>query len=325
MKIFPLMACLALSFIAVIASQANAGPLRERLKERIEQKRENIEDKHHLIAGDHTFTLDFQGEQRRYQLHIPENYQSNQATPMVISLHGGGGNMRYQATDEYYGWISKSEQAGFIAVFPNGYSRFRDGKLATWNAGICCGQARDNNVDDVGYIQAVIADIQAKLNIDSKRIYANGMSNGGMMAYRLACELPEIRAIASVTGTDGTLTCRPTRAVPILHIHAKDDDRVLFNGGSGSASDTHADFVSVPKTIEKWVKLNRCQIPAKRVLQVEGAYCEEYSGCREDVKVKLCVTETGGHSWPGGKKVRGKTRGSEAINATDLIWAFYNQ
>lgn len=302
---------------------AEAGALRERLKERIEQKRENIADKKSLSVGDHDMVLQYQGEARYYRVHVPQSYRVDRSMPMVLSLHGGGGNMRYQATDEYYGWISKSEQAGFVAVFPNGYSRFRDGKLGTWNAGICCGQARDKNSDDVGFIKAMIADLKTKLNIDANRIYANGMSNGGMMSYRLACELPEIRAIAAVAGTDGTLACNPSRAVPILHIHAKDDDRVLFNGGSGSASDTHADFVSVPKTIEKWVKLNRCQIPARRVLQVEGAYCEEYDGCRDDVKVKLCVTETGGHSWPGGKKVRGKNRGSEAIDATDLIWAFH--
>ena len=314
---------MVLAVAAKVSAEENT--LRDRLKARIEQKRENIAAKTSLTAGDHELTLRYQGEERLYRVHVPQNYRADQLTPMVLSLHGGGGNMRYQATDEFYGWISKSEQAGFIAVFPNGYSRFRDGKLGTWNASICCGQARDKNSDDVGFIKALIADIKTKLNIDAKRIYANGMSNGGMMSYRLACELPEIRAIAAVAGTDGTLACSPNRAVPIFHIHAKDDDRVLFNGGSGSASDTHADFVSVPKTIEKWVKLNRCQIPAQRVLEVAGAYCEEYSGCRDGTKVKLCVTETGGHCWPGGKKVRGKTQGSQAINATDLIWAFYSQ
>lgn len=300
--------------------------LRERLKARIEQKQEKPTEQKTLTAGDHTFTLRHQGEERFYRMYIPKSYRADQATPMVISLHGGGGNMNYQATDEYYSWLSKSEQTGFIAVFPNGYSRFRDGKLGTWNAGICCGPARDKNSDDVGFIKAMIAEIKTRFNIDAKRIYANGMSNGGMMSYRLACELSDtIRAIAAVAGTDGTLQCSPTKATPIFHIHAQDDDRVLYNGGSGSASDTHADFVSVPKTVEKWVKMNQCTAEPKKVLQVSGAYCEVYSGCRERTEVKLCVTETGGHSWPGGKKIRGNTQGSQAINATDLIWDFYNQ
>ena len=325
MKITLTFLSLVFLFSASTHASAEGDSLRDRLKARIEQKRENIAEKKILTAGDHALTLRYQGEERFYLVHVPQSYRVDQPTPMVLSLHGGGGNMRYQATDEFYGWIRKSEQAGFIAVFPNGFSRFRDGKLSTWNAGICCGQARNKNSDDVGFIKAMIDDIKTKLTIDAKRIYANGMSNGGMMSYRLACELPEIRAIAAVAGTDGTLACSPNRAIPILHIHAKDDDRVLFNGGSGSASDSHADFVSVPKTIEKWVKLNGCQMPAKRVLEVEGAYCEEYSDCSENVKVKLCVTETGGHSWPGGKKVRGKTQGSQAVNATDLIWAFYQE
>lgn len=315
-----------LGLVIACHAVAEENSLRERLKARMEQKHANASEQKTLVAGDHTFTLQHQGEERRYRIHVPHNYRADQAAPMVLSLHGGGGNMHYQATDEYYGWVSKSEQAGFIAVFPNGDSRFRDGKLATWNAGICCGQARDNNSDDVGFIKAMIADIKTKFNIDANRIYANGMSNGGMMSYRLACELSDtLRAVASVAGTDGTLQCNPTKAMPVFHIHAKDDDRVLYNGGSGSASDTHADFVSVPKSIEKWVKINQCAPEPKKVLQVNGAYCEAYSGCRAGAEVKLCVTETGGHSWPGGKKVRGKAQGSQAINATDMIWDFYNQ
>ena len=177
----------------------------------------------------------------------------------------------------------------------------------------------------------MVAEMQARANIDPKRIYANGMSNGGMMAYRLACELPDtFSAIAAVAGTDGTHVCTPSRAVSVLHIHALNDERVLFNGGSGSDSDTHTDFVSVPNTVAKWVKLNGCNVTPTRVLQVSGAYCDVYSACQQNsptqsAQVKLCVTETGGHSWPGGKKIRGGQTGSTAINATDMIWAFYAQ
>jgi len=282
------------------------------------------ESKQALTSGDYTFELVHDGIKRMYVLHVPKSYQASQPTPLVLSLHGGGGNMQYQATDEYYHLISKSEQAGFIAAFPNGYSSMRRGKLATWNAGICCGKARDIKSDDVGFIRKTIDDIKTRVNIDSHRIYANGMSNGGMMSYRLACEMTDtFAAIASVAGTDGTTQCNPARPIPILHIHALDDDRVLFNGGSGSASKTHADFVSVPDTIKKWVNLNSCNTTAKRVLEVKGAYCEVYDQCSDHTEVKLCVTETGGHSWPGGKKIIGKNAGSTAINANDVIWEFY--
>jgi polyhydroxybutyrate depolymerase len=306
-----------------LPSIVNAETLRERLRD-IRDSRSQSTDKQALTAGDYTFNITHDGAKRTYILHVPKSYQSNQPTPLVLSLHGGGGNMEYQATDDLYHLISKSESAGFIVAFPNGYSRLRKGKLATWNAGICCGKARDANSDDVGFIRKVIDDIKQQVNIDSHRIYANGMSNGGMMSYRLACEMTDtFAAIAAVAGTDGTNQCSPSRPISILHIHALDDDRVLFNGGSGSASNTHADFVSVPDTVAKWVKLNSCNPSPKRVLEVNGAYCDHYDGCNNNAEVKLCVTETGGHSWPGGKKIIGNKTGSTAINANDVIWEFY--
>lgn len=314
----------------VFSSSTSAeGRLRELLQQKREARQPQQTQRHSapLTAGDYTFSLQHQHQTRQYFVHIPKSYQPSQSVPMVVALHGGGGNMHYQANDEHYQLISKSEQAGFIAVFPNGYSRLPKGKLATWNAGICCGKARDAQIDDVGFIKALVADIKTKANINPSRIYATGMSNGGMMAYRLACELSDtFSAIASVTGTDGTEQCTPSKPVSILHIHALDDDHVLFNGGSGVNSQTHADFVSVPNTIKKWVNLNACNATPQRVFEVKGAYCDVYTHCNNNTQVKLCVTETGGHSWPGGKSVRAKKpASSQAINATDLIWEFYDK
>lgn len=301
--------------------------LRQKLKERrLARQSAAADNRESLIdhAGDYTFDLQHNGLTRQYRLHVPAGYLPDKPLAMVLSLHGGGGDMSVQADDSYYGLISKSDSAGFAAVFPNGYSRLRSGKLATWNAGICCGAARDRGMDDVGFLRAVVKDVQSKLNIDPGKIFASGMSNGGMMSYRLACEMADtFKAIAAVAGTDGTQACTPSRPVSVLHIHARNDDRVLFNGGSGSASASHADFVSVPDTVAKWVKLNACNLPPTRVLEVAGAYCEVYSPCREQAKVELCVTETGGHSWPGGRKVRGGEPGSTAISATDLMWDFF--
>lgn len=307
---------LILCALLFFSSLNSCAALRE--KRELEANKQQIQA---LSPGDFTFTLKHQNMQRMYKIHIPKSYRPNQAMPMVLSLHGGGGNMHYQADDQYYGMISKSESAGFIAVFPNGYSKFR-GKLATWNAGICCGAARDKKIDDVDFIRWVIKDIKQRANVDASRIYANGMSNGGMMSYRLACELPEIKAIVSVAGTDGTQYCAPSKSISIFHIHALDDDRVLFNGGSGKNAQSHADFVSVKQTIENWVKRNSCDTTPERVFNTKDAYCDVYNHCDSNTQVKLCVTETGGHAWPGGHKPRGGS-GSTAINATDLIWDFY--
>jgi len=233
--------------------------------------------------------------------------------------------MEVQATDKYYKQISKSESAGYIVIFPNGYSQFKSAKLATWNAGKCCGQARDTNSDDVAFIKEIIVRSKSQLTIDENKIFSTGMSNGGMMSYRLACELSDVfKGIAAVAGTDNTINCVPKNPISILHIHAKNDDHVLFNGGLGpkainKASET--EFNSVPNTISKWVKFNGCVETPKRVLEVKGAYCDLYSPCKNNTEVKLCVTEEGAHSWPGGERPRGGSA-SLAISANDILWDF---
>ena len=275
-----------------------------------------------LAPGSHELALRHAGRERSFIVHVPKTHRADRPAPLVLALHGGGGSMEVMARDRLYGLVSQSEASGWIVVFPNGHSRVA-GKFATWNAGICCGAARDQGSDDVGFLRAVVADVRQRLRIDPQRVFATGMSNGGMMGYRLACEASDVfRAIAAVAGTDGTEDCRPGRPVSVFHIHAKDDDRVLFNGGSGSASDTHADFVSVPATVEKWARLNACSGAAQTVLKRSGVVCEVRSGCASGAEVRLCVTDSGGHAWPGGRKALGG-RGSDALDATDEIWAFF--
>src|SRR4030042_1455717 len=109
--------------------------------------------------------------------------------PLVIVLHGGGGTA--QSTAGMTGMNVKADSSGVIAVYPNGNGRVSDEKLLTWNAGNCCGYALDNNIDDVGFIRELIDKLEKKLAIDKARIYATGISNGGMMSYRLACELAD--------------------------------------------------------------------------------------------------------------------------------------
>jgi polyhydroxybutyrate depolymerase len=278
--------------------------------------------------GDYTFSILHDGLTRLYRMHVPEGYVATNPAALLLAFHGGGGDMNYQATDKYYGLIAKSDATQTIVIFPNGYSQFKSGRFATWNAGACCGEARDQNVDDVGFVRKVIANASTQLNIDRARIYATGMSNGAMMAYRLACEMPDtFSAIAAVAGTDNTLSCAPGKPVSILHIHARNDDHVLYNGGAGPKSSdvakiTH--YTSVPATIAKWVKRNSCDPAAQRVLEVPGAFCEKYAPCAGNVALQLCVTDEGGHSWPGGSKVRGSAPTSQAISANDVMWDFFN-
>ena len=310
------------AFSAAIADESRG--LRERLRDR-GANQERVKANSSVKAGTHTYTLQHGGLTRKYLIHVPRKYNDRGPAPLVVALHGGGGSMEYQADDSKYGLIKKSEETGTILVFPNGYSRRDSGRLATWNAGECCGPAHEVNVDDVGFIRAMLIEVRKKLHVDADRIYATGMSNGGLMAYRLACEMADVfRAIAPVAGTDNTLTCTPSRPVSVLHIHAKNDSHVLFEGGAGPDAFKSAvnEFTSVPATISKWTKLNACTSPPKRTLKVKGAYCERYEPCKSETVVELCVTESGGHSWPGGQKRRGETP-SEAISATDVMWDFF--
>jgi polyhydroxybutyrate depolymerase len=279
--------------------------------------------------GTYTFSMMLKDKKRYYILHIPKIYKKTKPAPLVVAMHGGTGNMKVQSQDKFYGLISKSEKAGTLIVFPNGYSQLRSGALATWNSGECCGDARDTKSDDVGFIKAMLEKLKKQVSVKDDQVFAIGMSNGGMMAYRLACEIPEFfKGIASVTGTDNTISCSPKKAVRILHIHAKDDPNVLFNGGAGKNAFKDKskinNFKSVPSTIAKWRGLYSCSPEAKQTLKTKKAACELYQGCQDGTKVQLCVTEDGGHSWPGGlKSPTGKAQSSKAIVANDVIWTFF--
>jgi polyhydroxybutyrate depolymerase len=286
----------------------------------------------HARAGDSRLTdvdIAVGDVSRNYLVHLPHGYEASRPLPLVLALHGGGGSAAHMSRDRLYGLLTKSDQSGFIVAFPNGSSRFPGGKLATWNAGLCCGYARDRNVEDVEFLKAVVADVKKRYAVDNKRVYAIGMSNGAMMAYRLACEAPEVfSAIMAVAGTDNMANCRPSSPVSVLHVHALNDDHVLFNGGAGPSAVSRrliTDFRSVPETIKRWAENNQCMGKPVRSLEVNGAYCEDYSDCAGDSRVRLCVTEHGAHSWPRGSKPQGDESPSRAISANDVMWDFFSR
>jgi polyhydroxybutyrate depolymerase len=318
----------SLVLAAIVIGLGSAAPAQDRM-ERMKALMERARDKRDLpsdpnatpIAAPGTYRFHFThgGLTRQYLVHVPAKAIGHPA-PVLLALHGGGGDMDYQ-TDNY-GLVEKSDEAGFILIAPNGTSRFASGILTTWNAGTCCGQARERKVDDVSFIRAVIARVATQVSIDRARVFATGMSNGALMSYRLACEAPDlIRAIAPVAGTDNTITCKPSRPVPVIHFHARDDSHVLFNGGAGPDALVETKFTSVPVTIAKWVALDKAAPQAMTVLSIPGATCTLHAG---PAPVELCVTEAGGHSWPGSQSRRANKNPSQAINANDLMWVFFS-
>lgn len=272
------------------------------------------------LAALQQVTLD---DKRKYLLYIPTSVK--RPAPLVLMFHGGGGHMQQAA--EAYGWQATADKYGFVLAFPNGASRWPRGHLATWNAGACCGYARDEQVDDMAFVRALLADLPRHVAIDTRRVFATGMSNGGMLTYRLACDMAEhFRAIASVAGTDNTLGCAPTRPLSVLHIHARDDTHVLYNGGAGPDAfrdmSKVTDFTSVAVTRDRWLQHLQLTSQQASVTELTGATIQRWQSADARTELVIITTATGGHSWPHSKPVRGKTP-STAIDANEVIWQFF--
>jgi polyhydroxybutyrate depolymerase len=262
------------------------------------------------------------GRERSYLLYIPVSYDSQSMTSLVLVFHGGGGNAENAMT--MTGFNAEADQHGFLVVYPNGSGRLPD-SLLTWNGGTCCGYAQENDVDDVQFVIDILDDLEAQFAPDPKRIYATGMSNGAIMAYRLACELSDrIAAIGPVAGTQNIPDCNPTRPVSVIHFHGDADENVLFEGGFGPRSISQVDFASVPSSIEFWVASDRC--PAQPIEETIGEVATHttYSPCLEGSAVELYTVLGGGHAWPGG--VAGWLGGVEPtqdLSATSRMWEFF--
>jgi len=319
---------LALALLCA-ACRAQAG-LTERWAERREAHAQAQQASAWAASGLQTLHTTVQGLQRTWLLYRPAGLPQGRPLPVVYVFHGGGGWAEHLTDGDRYGWLAKADREGFIAVFPSGYSRLPGGRLATWDAGGCCGDARDQGIDDVGFVRAIHTELSQHVLVDAGRVFATGMSNGGMMAHRLACDMADVVvAIAAVAGTDATSACKPSRSVSVLHIHARDDDHVLFQGGAGPEAFRDAskvmDFVSVPQTMARWTERLHCPIARVTALQAPGVRCEVQQPCDGGTALELCETDEGGHSWPGasGSGRRGRAGPSQALNATDEIWRFF--
>ena len=275
-----------------------------------------------MKPGDHELSLHVGGRERSYLLHLPPSYDGKRPVPLVIVLHGGGGNA--QTTVRMTGFSENSDKAGFVVAYPNGSGRLKT-RLLTWNAGNCCGYALDENVDDVGFIHALIDELVRTRTVDPKRVYATGISNGGMMAYRLACEMSDkIAAIGPVAGALNVENCQPAGAVSVIIFHGTDDQHVLYNGGEPvRRADTHVRVdKAVSYAVSFWVKHDGCTETPQRS-ETGSIGTEIYSGGRDGAEVAVYTVKGGGHAWPGGKAYLLGPEPTREISATELMWDFF--
>src|SRR3954454_3613204 len=184
-----------------------------------------------LGPGDHTRTL-MMGEQKRtYLVYVPKGYDPKKPAPVVLALHGAAMNGSMMVW--FSGLNKKSDEAGFIVVYPSGTGT---GSFLAWNTGGSKGKMAEGRADDVAFIGKLLDDLGTVVKVDEKRVYACGMSNGGMMCYRLAAELSDrIAAVAPVAGTIAIDESKPKRPVPVIHFHGTEDRLVPFEMTKGKA------------------------------------------------------------------------------------------
>ncbi len=248
----------------------------------------------------------FGGLNRSYRIYQPAGLAA--AAPLVVMLHGVSGSG--EQAENSYGWDPLADSAKFIVAYPDGVGR-------AWNGHGCCGRPGRENIDDVGFITAMVGQISAALAIDKSRVYATGMSNGGIMSYALACNSGIFAAIGpdSATQLDGCAAPHPTS---VIHIHGTADRLVPYNGGQGAS---FVDGPSIADVNAFWRNVDHCGPPDIATI---APVTTSTAACADNRSVVLITIEGGRHQWPGGTThLERADPTSHVLNATQTIWRFF--
>ncbi len=268
-----------------------------------------------------------QGIDRSFEIYLPEGYDGNQAYPLLLVLHGRYGTG--EACMKQYGMNAVADQHGFIVVYPNGYEK-------SWNDGRGEGPAFENNVDDVGFIEKILDHMEFNYNINDKKVYTSGMSNGGFMSMRLGCELSHrFTAVGSVAATmalDPGSWCSPSREVPVILIGGVADPIVPYDGGQISGGSSCVGF---EEAFEFWKDNANCTSTESSELwndqfPDDGTQVRKrwFTSCDNNVQVQLYEIIGGGHTWPGGVKSLSENavgKISREMNASAALAQFFLQ
>ncbi|WP_158088256.1 alpha/beta hydrolase family esterase [Kocuria massiliensis] len=255
----------------------------------------------HLTSG---------GRDRSYVVTVPKDYSADTPTPVVMAFHGRGRDSEQMKT------LTGFSDKPAIAVYPQGLT---GSKGTSWQ-----GASYASDADDVKFTGEVLDKVESDLCVDTDRVYAAGMSNGGGFASLLACRMSDrIAAFASVSGAyyGGTRAgCNTAGAVPIMEFHGTDDPTMKYDGGDGKGGE----YISVPEYIDEWVARNQCSHEPEVDQPVDGV--EHYSfknDCKNGSEVQQYRIDGGGHTWPGAPEGMGTGRDTPNLHATDLIWEFF--
>ena len=274
----------------------------------------------HATGGffDETITT-LDGLEREYILSVPSSYDGETATPLLFNFHGLGSSAIEQYVYSELPGVAEAE--GFILVTPQG--TLNGSSIPFWNS-----SQNTPEPDDVAFVDQLLTSLQTQLCIDPARVFSTGISNGGFMSSRLACNLSDrIAAVAPVAGTAFYGSC-DARAVPVVAFHGTADNIVSF---------ASAEIVGVPG----WATHNNCGAPVTQdpVPPTSGVRLTSYGGCDDGATVELYVVfdvdtvtpgdQGGGHTWPGStfvlppdfKLLLGQT--TLEISANDLMWDFF--
>ena len=283
-------------------------------------------------TNDQTYTLQHDGIKRNYIVHIPPADKLQKPVPLLFHIHGGGGTAKGTAGLTFGRFNELADRDGFIVVYPNAIDK-------NWNDGrkLADVKASEENIDDVGFIIAIVNEIKQKYKVDATRIFTTGMSNGGFMSSRLLCDRAGIfRGGAILTASlskDYLPKCDPQKPVAVMVMNGTDDPLVPYDGGPVKVfRKTRGDIISTDEFVGFWKEKNGCTTK-KNTFELPNTAdddttvsVDEYGDCENQGALVLYKINGGGHTWPGGKQYLGERwigKTNRDIVACDVIWDFF--
>ncbi|MDB6042775.1 MAG: hypothetical protein JWM63_1326 [Gammaproteobacteria bacterium] len=278
------------------------------------------------------YSIEHGGLKRTFRLYIPAKTTEG-ALPLIFVLHGGGGTGANMEWLTRQGFNRIADREGAIIAYPDGVGR-------SWNDGRADLQSRSSNekVDDLGYLRELPREISGTFPVDVARVYATGISNGGFMAYRLACDAADVFAavapVAASLPVDLGQRCAPARAVSLTIINGTEDPIVPWNGGAIRVLwVARGSVLSAQATAARWMELDKCDSlhdvgGLKDAVADDGtALLQRTAECAGKSEITLYEVRGGGHTWPGGEAYLGQTivgRVSHELNANETVWRFFS-